>query len=186
MKSASSDARNYAALATSLAVSWRPRGGTRASRSRMISSRGLLMVRERTSTAIGVAIRPGRMALARMPYSASRIASCHVKAVCRPIGLVGYVWIVLPRGNGRDHQDHAGFLFAHDGLLSSPGPSPVSIQRQVRKSSDVFTARWPAGSPKPQGCRLPRLPPDAVPRRGRARTRLTPRPALRLPARIPG
>ena len=78
MKLASSEARNSAALATSHAVPMRPRSATLASRSAATWARVLPWVRARVSTAIGVSIRPGRMVLARMPYSALRIATCLV------------------------------------------------------------------------------------------------------------
>ncbi len=58
----------------------------------------------------------------------------------------------------------------------------IGVGSSDRLCSRAFTVWWPAGSPEPQGCRLPRPPPDAAPRRGRARTRSTPRPAPRLPA----
>src|SRR5262249_51354065 len=76
MKSASSEARKSAALATSHAVPMRWRSGTRALRIATTSSRLLPHTRARVSTAIGVFMRPGRMTLARMPYSAFWMASC--------------------------------------------------------------------------------------------------------------
>jgi hypothetical protein len=80
MKSASSEARDNAGLATSQAVPCWRRRGTRASRARMISSRGLLMVWARTSMAIGVVTGPGWMALARM-HCMTRIPAGTVVAV---------------------------------------------------------------------------------------------------------
>src|ERR1043166_9528757 len=80
MKFASSEARNSAALATSQAVPMRLRSGTLASRMAATSARLLPMARARVSTAIGVSIRPGRMTLARTPYSAFWMAICLVKA----------------------------------------------------------------------------------------------------------
>ena len=70
MKLASSEARNSAALATSQPVPIFLRSGTRALRMAATSARDLPQVRARVSTAIGVFIRPGRIALARTPYSA--------------------------------------------------------------------------------------------------------------------
>ena len=81
MKLASSEARNNAALATSQAVPILRRSGTRASRSVATWARLLPLTRARVSTAIGVSIRPGRITLARMPYSAFWIATCLVKAI---------------------------------------------------------------------------------------------------------
>src|SRR5882724_3624345 len=81
MKLASSEARNNAALATSQAVPILCRNGTRASRPAATSARLLPLARARVSTAIGVSINPGRMTLARTPYSAFWIATCWVKAI---------------------------------------------------------------------------------------------------------
>jgi len=71
-----------------------------------------------------------------------------------------------------------------------PGTPSCKIRKRCWPSDRLFrrafTEWWPAGSPEPQGCRLPRPPPDAAPRQGRARTRPTPRPAPRLPAWIAG
>ena len=71
-------------------------------------------------------------------------------------------------------------------LQLGPPRARSGVGSSDRLCSRAFTGWWPGGSPEPQGCRLPRPPPDAAPRRGRARTRPTPRPAPRLPARIPG
>ena len=59
----------------------RLRSGTLASRMAATSARLLPVARARVSTAIGVSISPGRMTLARMPYSAFWIASCWVYAI---------------------------------------------------------------------------------------------------------
>src|SRR6266700_389561 len=81
MKLASSEARNSAAFATSHAVPILRRSGTRASRIAATSARLLPVWRARVSTAIGVSINPGRITLARTPYSAFWIATCSVKAI---------------------------------------------------------------------------------------------------------
>ena len=78
MNPASSEARKRAALATSHAVPILWRRGTRASRAAAISARLLPVARARVSTAIGVSMSPGRMTLARTPYSAFWIATCWV------------------------------------------------------------------------------------------------------------
>src|SRR5262245_33634021 len=80
MKSASSEARNSAAFATSQAVPILCRSGTRLSRAAATSARLFPLTRARVSTAIGVSMRPGRMTLARMPNSAFWMAICWVKA----------------------------------------------------------------------------------------------------------
>ena len=81
MKLASSEARNSAALATSQAVPILCRV-VRARRARRQPRRGFCRyARARVSTAIGVSINPGRMTLARTPYSAFWIATCWVKAI---------------------------------------------------------------------------------------------------------
>ena len=59
----------------------RLRSGTRASRAASTSARGLPHSRARVSTAMGVFMRPGRMALARTPNSAFWQAICSVKAI---------------------------------------------------------------------------------------------------------
>jgi hypothetical protein len=173
MKSASSEARNNSALATTQAVPCMPCGGTRASRRRMISSRGLLMVRARGSMVIGVATRRSRMALARMPYSTLRIASCDHTGFRH---LEGNVWIVLPRGDGLDHQDHARFLRAHDrkrsdGAFGSRSGLQGSSAKVVLRigEGDVGLRRAPDQRPR-------RARPIAV---GRLRSRRISRAALR-------
>src|SRR5256885_902229 len=130
MKLASSEARNSAALATSQAVPILRRSGTRASRSAATWARLLPLTRARVSTAIGVSISPGRITLARMPYSAFWIATCWMKAIFAAFlldhrhGLLGRSKIAIDShdlGTFLRESQHRGTAIAHPFARPLPG-----------------------------------------------------------------
>src|SRR5439155_612631 len=133
MKLASSEARYSAALATSQAVPILRRSGTRASRSAATWARLLPLTRARVSTAIGVSISPGRITLARMPYSAFWIATCWVKAIIDAFvaflldhrhGLLGRSKIAIDShdlGTLLRESQHRGTAIAHPFARPLPG-----------------------------------------------------------------